>query len=87
MTLQCVIHYQHLKSTSKIIPLNRHKFQILNQNREARRKSGVENTHEQQSKSIPPSFHSSKHGAHSECYKRFTMGLNIAKTKSEGEGT
>ena len=87
MTLQCAIHYQHLKTTSKIIPLNQHKFQILNQNREARRKLGGENTHEQQSKSIPPSFDSSKHGAHTECYKKFTMGLNIAKRKSEVERT
>ena len=87
MTLQCVIHYQHLKTTSKIIRLNQHKFQILNQNREARRKLGGENTHEQQSKSIPPSFDSSKHGAYAECYKKFTMCLNIAKRKSEGEGT
>ena len=87
MTLQCIIHYEHLKTTSKIIPLNQHKFQILNQNREARRKLGGENTHEQQSKSIPPSFDSSKHGAHTECYKKFTMGLKIAKRKSEEEGT
>ena len=86
MTLQCAIHYQHLKTTSKIIPLNQHKFQILNQNREARHKLGGENTHEQQSESIPPSFDSSKHGAHTECYKNFTMRLNIAKRKSEGEG-
>ena len=85
MTLQCIIHYLHLKTTLKIIPLNQHKFQILNQNREARRKLGGENTHEQQSKSIPPSFDSSKHGAHTECYKKFTMGLNIAKRKSEGK--
>ena len=87
MTLQCIIHYLHLKTTLKIIPLNQHKFQILNQNREARRKLGGENTHEQQSKSIPPSFDSSKHGAHTECYKKFTMGLKIAKRKSEEEGT
>ena len=87
MTLQCVIHYQHLKITSKIIPLNQHKLQILNQNREARSKLGGENTHEQQSNSIPISFDSSKHGAHTECYKKFMKGLNIAKRKSEGKGT
>ena len=87
MTLQYVIHNQHLKTTSKIIPLNQHKFQILNQNREARRKLRGENAHEQQSKSIPPSFDSSKHGAHTECYKKFTMGLNIANRKTEREGT
>ena len=79
--------YQHLNTTSKTIPLNQHKFQILNQNREARRKLDGENTHEQQSKYMPPFFDSSKHGAHTECYKKFTMGLNIAKRKSEGEGT
>ena len=39
------------------------------------------------SKSIPPSFDSSKHDAHTKCYKKFTMGLNIAKGNSEGEGT
>ena len=87
MTLQCIIHYLHLKTTLKIIPLNQHKFQILNQNREARRKLGGENTHEQQSKSILPSFDPSKHAVHTECYKTFTMGLNIAKRKSEGGGT
>ena len=87
MALQCVIHYQHLKTTSKIIPLNQHKIQTLNQNREARRKRGGENTHEQQSKSIPSSFDSSKHGAHTERYKKFKMGLIIAKRKSEAERT
>ena len=86
MTLQCVIHYQHLKNISKIIQLSRHKFQILNQNREATRKLGGENTHEQQNKSIPPSFDLSKYDAHSECSKKFTMVLNIAKRKYEGEG-
>ena len=39
------------------------------------------------SKSIPPSFDSSKHDAHTACYKKFTMGLNIAKGNFEGEGT
>ena len=86
MTLQCIVHYLHFKTTSKIIPLNQDKFQTLNQNRDARRKLGGENTHEQQSKSIPPSFDPSKHGAHTECYKKITMGLNIAKGKSEWEG-
>ena len=81
------IHYQHLRTTSKIIPLNQHKFQILNQNKEARHKVGREKAHEQKCKSIPPSFDSSKHGAHTEYYKKFTMGLNIAKRKSEGRGT
>ena len=69
MALQCVIHCQHLKTTSKIIPLNQRKFQNLNRNREARHKLGGENTHEQQSKSIPSSFDPSKHGAHTECHK------------------
>ena len=35
---------------------HQHKFQILNQNREARRKIGGGNAHEQQGKSIPPFF-------------------------------
>ena len=56
MILQCVIYYQHLNTPSKIIPLNQHKFQILNQNGEARRKLGEENAYEQESKSIPSSF-------------------------------
>ena len=84
MTLRCVIHYHHLKTASKLISL---KFQVLNQNREARRKLGGENTHIQQSESIPPSFDSSKHRAHTECYKKFTISLNIAEKNSEGEGT
>ena len=87
MTLQCVIHYQHLKTRSKIIPLNQYKFQTLNQNREARPKLRGENIHEQQSKYIPPYFDSSKHDAHTKCYKKFTMVLNIAKRKFEVEGT
>ena len=86
MTLQRVIHYQQLNTTLKIIPLNQHKLQILNQNRVARCKLGGENAHEQQSKSIPPPFDSSKHGLHAECYKKFTVGLNIATRKSEAEG-
>ena len=36
------IHYSHLKTTSKIIPLNQHKFQMLNQDKEARRQLGGE---------------------------------------------
>ena len=49
-----VIHYPYLKTISKIIPLNQHKFQILNQNKEARRQLGGEYAYKQQSKSIPP---------------------------------
>ena len=82
-----VIHYPYLKTISKIIPLNQHKFQILNQNKEARRQLGGEYGYEQQSKSIPPCFDSSKHDAHIECYKIFMMSSNKARRKSEGEGT
>ena len=32
-------------------------------------------------------FDSSKDDAHTECNKKFTMGSNIAKKKSKGEGT
>ena len=76
-----------MKTASKIIPLNRHKFQIFNQNKEARRQLGGEYAFEQQSKSIPPCFDSSKYGAHTECYKTFTMGSNKTKRKSVEEGT
>ena len=76
-----------MKTTSKIIPLNQHKFQTLNQNKEARRKLGGEYAYEQQSKFIPPCFDSSKHAARIECYKKFTISSNLAKRKSEGEGT
>ena len=54
-----VIHYAYFKTTSKIIPLNHHKFQILNQDKEARGKLGGEYAYEQQSKSILPCFNSS----------------------------
>ena len=73
-----VIHYPYLKTISKIIPLNQHKFQILNQSKETRRQLGeyeYENTriweysHEQQSKFILQCFDSSKHDAYIECYK------------------
>ena len=30
-------------------------------------------------------FYSSKHGAHTECFKRFTMGLDIAKRSLKGK--
>ena len=47
-----VIHYPYLKTISKIIPLNQHKLQILNQSKEARHQRGqymkirkYENTH------------------------------------------
>ena len=82
-----VIHYPYLKTKSKIILLNQHKFQILNQNKEARRQLGGEYTYKQQSKSIPPWFDSSKHDALIECYNKFTMSSNIARRKTEGEGT
>ena len=82
-----VFHCPNLKTTSKIIPLNQHKFQILNQNKEARRQLGGEYGYEQQSKSIPPCFDSSKHDAHIECYKQFTMSSKKARRKSEEEGT
>ena len=84
MALQCVIHYPYLKTTKKSIPLNQHKFQILNQNKEV--EFGGENAHEHQSKSIPPSFSLSKYGAHAECYKKF-LASSIAKRNYEGEGT
>ena len=35
---------------------------------------------------MPPCFDPSKHDAHIECYKQFTISSNIAKRKSEGEG-
>ena len=35
-----VIHYPYLKTISKIIPLNQHKFRILNQSKEARPQLG-----------------------------------------------
>ena len=35
-----VIHYPYLKTISKIIPLNQHKLQILNQSKESRRQLG-----------------------------------------------
>ena len=65
MTLQCIIHY--FEDYTKKIPINQHKFQILNQNKEARRQLGGENAHEQQVKSIPLFFDSSKHSKHTEC--------------------
>ena len=37
-----VIHCPYLKTTSNIIPLNQHKFEILSQNKEARRQLGGE---------------------------------------------
>ena len=42
-----VIHYPYLMTTSNIIPLNQHKFEILNQNNEARRQLGGEHAYEQ----------------------------------------
>ena len=62
-------------------------IQTSNQNKEARYQLGGEYAYEQQSNSIPPYFDSSKHDAHIECYKQFTMSSNIARRKSEREGT
>ena len=42
-----VIHYPYLMTTSNIIPLNQHIFEILNQNNEARRQLGGEYAYEQ----------------------------------------
>ena len=42
-----VIHYPYLMTTSNIIPLNQHKFEILNQTNEARRQLGGEYAYEQ----------------------------------------
>ena len=59
-----VIHYPRLQATLMITPLKQHKFQILNQNKEAKRELV-----EQQSKSILPFyFDSNKYGVHTECY-------------------
>ena len=71
-----IIHYPYLKTTSKIIPL-----------KEASGKLGGQYAYEQQRNSIPLCFNSSKHDTHIECYKKFMMSSNIAKRKSEGEGT
>ena len=86
-----VIHYPYLKTISKIIPLNQHKLQILNQSKEARHQLGeyeYENTkvweyaREQKSKFIPPCFDSSKHVIYIGCYKQFMMSSNIAKGRN-----
>ena len=68
-----VIHQPYLKTTSKIIPHNQHKFRILNQNKEARCQLGGDYAYEQQSKSVPSCFDSSKYDAHIEYYKKFTV--------------
>ena len=36
---------------------------------------------------MPPCFSPSKHDAHIQCYKKFSMSSNIANRKSDGEGT
>ena len=46
-----------------------------------------EYAYEQQSKSIPPCADSSKHDAHIECYKKFTMSSHMVKRKSQGKAT
>ena len=76
-----------MKTTPKIIPLNKHKFQILNHIKEARCQLDEEYAYGQQSKSTLLCFDSSKHNVHIECYKKFTMSSNITKRKSEWERT
>ena len=75
------------RSHQKKSTLNQHRFQILNQSKEAGRQLGGENVYEEQSQSISPTFDFIKCDAHTECYKKFTVGSNIAKRKSEGKGT
>ena len=59
-----VIHYPRLQTTLMITPPKQHRFQILNQNKEAKRELV-----EQQTKSILPLyFDSNKYGVHTECY-------------------
>ena len=82
-----VIHYPYWKTTSKLIPFNKHKFQISNKNKDARRQLSGEYAYEQQNKSIPSCFDSSKHDVYIKCYKKFTMSSKIARRKSEGEET
>ena len=81
MSLQCVVHYPRIQFGPKIIPLDDHKFKVLLSNKEARGRLGDENAHEEQRKTIPSAFDANKHGAHSECYKKFTMGTSIEKRK------
>ena len=80
-----VFHYSYWKTTSKIFRLSLQKLQNWNQNKEAREQFGRKNAHKQQCKSIPSSSDSGKHSAHSESFKSFTMGSNVAKTKYEGK--
>ena len=83
--LSCVVHYSHLPSSSKILPLDNNKHENLINNKKIREMLGGENTHVIQCNGIPAEneLNTSIHGTHSECYKKFVMAKSILKRKSQ----
>ena len=82
--LSCVVHYSHLPSSSKIIPLDNNKHENLINNKKIREMLGGENTHVIQYNGIPAEDElDTSIGTHSECYKKFVMAKSILKRKSQ----
>ena len=80
MVFKCVVHYPHLKVT-KLTRLNEQKLETLKKCKVTRQSLIDHNVHDEQCKTISQKLGTSKHGIHSECYKKFTMGFTVAKRK------
>ena len=80
--MHCVVHYSHLSTSSKIVPLDASKHENLLTNKSIRKELGGANEHFQQCESIPEILDTSIHGTHVECYKKFTKAKSIKKKKS-----
>ena len=80
--VKCVVHYRHLNVTARIVPLDKNKFETLQKAKTARKILGGENEHLEQCVAVPEIFDPCSHGAHIECYKKFTLALSTAKKRN-----
>ena len=80
--VKCVVHYRHLNVTARVVPLDERKFETLQKAKTARKILGGDNEHFEQCVAVPENFDPYSQGAHTECYKKFTLALSTAKKRN-----
>ena len=78
---KCVVHYEHIDASPRVVPLDNDKFQTLWRAKEVREILGGENHHPDQCSTVPGTLHPATQGAHTECYKKFTYAITTAKKR------
>ena len=67
----------------QLTPLNESIFKALLDNKSARERLGVANSHSPQCNSIPSVLDDKTHGIHRKCYQKLTKGISIDKKRQK----